>query len=155
MVRLISWPKKPLADVVLAEHLRELQQQRPGAACRVVDLVDLGLAHHRDPRQQLGDLLRGEELTAGLACARGVHRHQVLVGVAERVDGVAVEVAEVQVADGVEQLHELLVALRDGRAELGAVDVEVVEQALEVVLADSAPTAGPLDVGEDPAPASR
>ena len=95
------------------------------------------------------DLLRREELAAGLAGVRGVHRHQVLVGVAERVDGVVVEVAEVQVADGVQQLDELLVALRHGRAELGAVDVEVVEQTLEVVLAVR-PDRRPLDVAEDP-----
>ena len=141
--------EEALAHVVLAEHLGELQQQRAGAAGRVVDLVDGLLADHGDPRQQLGDLLRREELAAGLAGARGVHRHQVLVGVAERVDGVVGEVAEVQVADGVQQLDELLVALRDGRAELGAVDVEVVEQTLEVVLAVGADRR-PLDVAEDP-----
>ena len=42
---------------------------------------------------------------------------------------------ELQVADRVEQLDELLVALGDRRAELGAVDVEVVEQSLQVILA--------------------
>jgi hypothetical protein len=50
----------------------------------------------------------------------------------------SLNVAEAQVADGVEQLDELLVALRDRRPELGAVDVEVVEEALEVVLAVAA-----------------
>ena len=85
--------------------------------------------------EQLGDLLRRVVLAAGLAGVRGVHLHEVLVGVAEGVDRVVREVAEVEVADGVEQLDELLVALGDGGAELGAVDVEVVEQALDVVLA--------------------
>ena len=136
MVRLISWPKKPLPHVVVAEHLGELQQQRARAAGRVVDLVDLGLADHGDPGEQFGDLLRRVELAAGLAGVRGVHAHEVLVGVAEGVDRVVGEaVAEVEVADGVEQLDELLVALGHGRAELGAVDVEVVEEALDVVLA--------------------
>jgi hypothetical protein len=86
-------------------------------------------------RASSSDLLRREELAAGLAGARGIHRHEVLVGVAEGVDGVVGEGAEVEVADGVEQLDELLVALGHGGAELGAVDVEVVEEALEVVLA--------------------
>ena len=95
MVRLISWPKKPCRTLSLAEHLRELQQQRAGAAGRVVDLVDLGLADDGDPGEQLGDLLRRVVLAAGLAGARGVHLHQVLVGVAERVDRVVGEVAEV------------------------------------------------------------
>ncbi|GAA1724565.1 hypothetical protein BJ959_000411 [Chryseoglobus frigidaquae] len=43
------------------------------------------------------------------------------------------EVAEVEVADGVEQLDELLVALGDRVAELVRVGVEFLEQALEVV----------------------
>ena len=40
-----------------------------------------------------------------------------------------------QVADGVEQLDQLFVALGDRRAELVTVDIEIVEQALEIVLA--------------------
>ena len=107
------------------------------------------LADDGDPGQQLGDLLRREELAAGLAGARGVHGHQVLVGVTERVDGVVGEVAEVQIADRVEQLDQLLVALRDRVAELGAVDVEVVEQTLEVVLAVGADRRA-FDVREHP-----
>jgi len=43
--------------------------------------------------------------------------------------------AQVEVAHGVQEFDEAFVAARDGRAELGAVDVEVVEQALEVALA--------------------
>ena len=57
---------------------------------------------------------------------------------------------ERKVADRVEQLDELLVALGDGRAELAAVDVEVVEESLDVVLGVRADR-GALDVLEDPA----
>lgn len=105
------------------------------------------LAHHRDAGQQLGDLLGRVVLAARLARLRRVHAHQELVGVAERVDGVVGEVAQRQLPDGVEQPDQTLVALGDGGAELGAVDVEVVEQALEVVLAGGADR-GPLDVAE-------
>ena len=56
--------------------------------------------------------------------------------------------AEVEVADRVEQLDELLVALGHRRAELAAVDVEVVEEPLEVVLAVGA-DGGAFDVAED------
>jgi hypothetical protein len=80
--------EEALAHLVVAQHLDEVEQQRAGAAGRVVDLVDLGLADHGDARQQFGDLLRRVELAAGLAGGGGVHLHQVFVGVAEQVDGV-------------------------------------------------------------------
>ena len=43
--------------------------------------------------------------------------------------------AERQIADGIQQLDQLLVALGHGGTELAGVDVQVVEQALEVVFA--------------------
>ena len=132
-------PVEALAHLVVAQHLDEVEQQGAGTAGRVVHLVDLGLADDGDARQQLGDFLRGVELAAGLAGGGGVHLHQVFVGVAEQVDGVVGEVARAagqrQVADGVEQLDQLFVALGDRRAELVTVDIEIVEQALEIVLA--------------------
>ena len=45
--------EEPPPHILLAEHLGELQQQRPRPARRVVDLVHLGLADHGDLRQQL------------------------------------------------------------------------------------------------------
>ena len=139
--------EEPEPDIAVAEHPRELQEQRPRAAGRVVDLVHPGLAHDRDPSKQLRHLLWGEELAARLAGARGVHRHEELVRVAERVDRVAC-VVQVEVADRVEQLHELLVPLRDSRPEPARVDVEVVEQALDVVLARGTDSRA-LDATED------
>jgi len=135
--------------VLLAKHLRELEQQRAGAARRIVHLRHLGLAHHGDAREQLAHFLRRVVLAARLARTRRVHLHEVLVRVAERVDGVVLEAAQVEVADRVEQLHELLVALGHGGSELCAVHVEVVEEPLEVVLALGAHGRA-LDVAEHP-----
>ena len=56
-----------LPHLAVAEDLLVLQQHRPGPTGRVIDLVDLGLADDGDPGQELGDLLRGVVLTAGLA----------------------------------------------------------------------------------------
>ena len=147
---------KALAHLVRPQHLGEFQQQGAGAAGRVVDLVDFGLAHHGEAGQQLGDFLRGIELAAGLAGGGGVHLHQVFVGVAEQVDAVVGETAAAvvagtakgQVADGIQQLDQLFVALGHGGAEFAGVDVQVVEQALEVVFAVRA-LGGCLDVDKD------
>jgi len=87
-------------------------------------------------------------LTTGLACRGSAHLHEILVGITEGVDRVIGVRADVQVADRVEQLCHLLVALGNRRAELGAVDVQVVEQPLEVVLTGRAKSRR-LDVGED------
>lgn len=86
-------------------------------------------------REQLAHLLRRVELPAGLARARRVHLHEVLIRVAERVDGVVFEPAQLEVTDRVEQLDELLVAPGHRVAELLAVHVEIVEEALDVVFA--------------------
>jgi hypothetical protein len=53
-----------------------------------------------------------------------------------------------QVADGVQQLHQLFVAPGHAWAELAGIDVQVVEQALEVVLAVRA-LGGGFDVDKD------
>jgi hypothetical protein len=57
-------------------------------------------------------------------------------------------VVQIEIPNRVEQLDELLVALRDRRAELARVDVEVVEQPLEVVLTRGTDR-GALDAAED------
>src|SRR5690606_35525807 len=90
----------------------------------------------------------GKELAAALATRCGVHGEQVLVGIAEGINGVIGKRAQRQVTNRIEQLDQLLVALGHGGAELAAVDVEVVEQALEVVFALGADR-GSLDVLED------
>ena len=127
-------PVEALAHAVHAQDLGELQQQRARAAGGVVDLVDALLVADDDVREQLRDLLWGEELAARLAGAGGVHVHQVLVRVAEEVDVALVDAAEVEVADADDDLGKALAAQLEVSAELVARHVHVVEQALEVLL---------------------
>ena len=125
--------EKPLPDLILAQHLDGLQQQGTGTARRVVDLVHFALAMGGDSGQQLADLLRREELATGLAGVRRVHGHQILIRITERINFIVREVlrAQVQIADGVEHLHQLSVAIHHGVAELAAVQVQIVEQAAQ------------------------
>ena len=125
--------EEPAAHVLLIEYLCELQQQRARAAGRVVDAVDALLAHHRDAGQHLADLLRREELTTRFARMRGVHRHEVLVSVAEGVDR-GLPVGQVQVPDRLHEPRELVIALGHRAAQLRGVHVYVVEQAPQVGL---------------------
>lgn len=125
--------EEPSVHVLLTEHLRELQKQRARPAGRVVDTVDTLLTHDRDASQHLADLLRGEELTARLARVRRVHRHEVLVGVAERVDR-GLPVGQVQVPDRLHEPRELVIALGHRAAQFRGVHVHVVEQAPKIRL---------------------
>ena len=133
--------------VLLAEHLRELQQQRARAASRIVDAVDALLAHDRDAGQHLADLLRREELATRLARVRGVHRHEVLVGAAEGVDR-GLPVGQVQVPDRLHEPRELIVALGHRAAQLRGVDVHIVEQTPQIRFRARAGRRG-LDALED------
>ena len=142
-------PVEPVANPVWPENLGELQQQRPRPAGRVVDLVHRGLADHRKPGQQFRDLLRGVILPAGLACLRGIHAHEVFVGVPEKVDRVVLEITQRQIADRVQELDEFPVALEHRRSKLGAIDVKVIEQTLQRALGRRADRR-PLDVAEYP-----
>ena len=144
-------PVEALPHVVVAQYLGEFEQQRARAAGGVIHLVDLGLANHGDAGEQFGNFLRGVKLTARFARCRGVHLHQIFVGITEEVDGIVGKVAgcaaQGQVADGFEQLHQLFVALGHRGAELVAVDIQVVEQSFDVVLAIRA-DGGAFDVLE-------
>lgn len=115
---------------------KSLYQSRNGF---IIDLVDPGLAHHRQARQQLGNLLRGVKLAARFARGRGVHLHQIFVGIAEQVNMVARKAArtvgERQIAHSIQQLHQFFVAFGNGGAELAGVDIQVIEQPFEVLLA--------------------
>lgn len=51
---------------------------------------------HRQPRNQLGDALRGEKFAAGFACVGGVVGNQVFVGITEKVDAVVFKIAEIE-----------------------------------------------------------
>lgn len=128
--------EEPFLDIVFAQNLGEFQQQRPRTACRVVDLIDIFAAVGDYARQQLRHLLRGEEFAATLAGVGGVHRHQVLVGVAEDVYLIfAVLSFEVYIAYIIQNLGQLLVALVHGAAQFIGIDIDVRKKAFEVVLA--------------------
>ena len=79
-----------LAEILTAtrrpEKLRELQQQRPRARARVVHARHVGAPIQGEGRENLCDLLGRVELAARLARARGIHGHQVLVGITEGID---------------------------------------------------------------------
>ena len=97
---------------LLAHDLLELEQQRTRAAGGVVSLLDFLLVADGYLRQQTAHLLGCEELTAALTRIAGIHHHQKLVSVAEGiVDGLVESIAEVEVSDGIENLHQFLIAL--------------------------------------------
>ena len=124
-------PVKSLTYVpLLAQHFGEFQQQRTAAAGRIIHFVHLFFADERNTGRKLGNLLRREEFATRFSRIAGIHRHQELVGIAEGVDWVVGKVAELHVADFIENLHQRLVALLHRRSEFVAVHVDVGEQAL-------------------------
>ena len=70
-------------NIVLAQHLFHLQQQRAGTAGRVIDLVDLRFSNRSQSGQQLGNIRRGKILSALFPGVGGIHTHQVFVSVTE------------------------------------------------------------------------
>ena len=127
--------EEALPDILFAQNFRRLQQQGAGAAGRVIDLVDLGLAHDSKAGQQFRDLLRSEELAAALASVGGVHTHQVLIRIAKRINRVFLVFTELHRADAVQQLDKHCIALCHRCAQFVAVDINIIEQTGKVVLA--------------------
>ena len=128
----------------LADGLAELHKQRAGAACGVIDRVDMVVVDRSQFGEQFADLLRCVELTAGLACIAGVHLHEELVRVAESIYFVILEIVglEVHVANGHEHVGEFLIADLDGLAELGVVNCKIGEESTYVIFAGRALCAG-------------
>ena len=56
------------------------------AASRIIDLIDRGLPDRPEPHQELRHIRRGEELAAALSGVRGIHGHQILIGIPEGID---------------------------------------------------------------------
>jgi len=127
-------PIEAFFDDVVVELLLGLQQQRAGTAGRVVDLVDAGLPMHRQSGNQLGDLLRGEELAAGFPRIGRVVGNQELVGIAEQVDVAGVEPPKIQLRHPFEHLGQAFVLVFDGIAQAVAGGVEIRKQPFDVVL---------------------
>ena len=120
------------------EKLRELQEQGPRARARIVHARHVGAPIQSEGREDLGDLLGRVELATRLARARGIHGHQVLVGITESID-LRSTVLQRQIADGVHDLHELRVTLGDRVPKLRGVYVHVVEETTQVRLGAAAP----------------
>ena len=62
-------------DIILAQHFFHLQQQRTGAAGRVIDLVDFRFADGAEAGQQLRNIGGSEILTALFTGIGGIHSH--------------------------------------------------------------------------------
>lgn len=127
--------KETLAHHIPAQDLGSLQQQGARATGRVVDLVDLRLLPNGNTGEQFRDFLGGEVFPAALACVGGIHAHEVFVGVPEGVNGVVLVVAQLHVPYTVEELDQLFIPLGYGSPQFVAVDVDVIKEALEVILA--------------------
>ena len=87
---------------VLAQNLGRFQQQRAGAAGRVIDLIDLCFSHCPQPGQQFRHVGGCEELAAALSGVGGIHGHQKFISVAKGIDAVAPDLAQVHAADAIE-----------------------------------------------------
>lgn len=87
-----------------------------------------------DQCEQLRNFLRGVVLATGFARAGGIYLHKVLIGVIEQINRVVVVVSiEWQSANLVQQLDKLRISLCHGITELGAIDVEVIEETFKVI----------------------
>ena len=112
-----------------------LEQQRPGAAGRVVDGLVLARvrADADDLRHDARDLGRRVELALALAGLGGEVPHQVLVGVAEQVVALGPVAAEVQVVEDRDQLGQPVLHLLAVAELLLVVEVGQVDDLLQVV----------------------
>ena len=127
-------PKEAFFNDVRVKMLFCLQQQRAGAAGRVVNLVDAGLLVHGELGNQPGHMLRSEELAAGFAGVGGVVGDQELVGVAEQVDLAAVKIAEIQPGHAFEHSSQTQIFILYCVAQAVAGGVKIGKQPLDVPL---------------------
>ena len=96
-------PVESIPDGLFAEDFFRFEQQGTGTACRVVHFVDFGFSHRTDSGQQFRHIGRRKELAAGFSGRRGVHGHQVFVGVAKGIDVVIFHIAKVHVGNAVQE----------------------------------------------------
>lgn len=126
-------PEEAFFDDVFVKLFFRLQEQAARAAGGVVDFVDFLLPVHRQPRNQLGDALRGEKFAAGFACVGGVVGNQVFVGITEKVDAVVFKIAEIEFRHAFKDGGKAFVFVGNGAAEPAAGGVEVVKQAFDAL----------------------
>ena len=98
-----------VAALVRADELDRLHEHAGRAAARVVDAPVVGLEHLD---QELDHAARRVELAALLALGAGELREEVFVDTAEHVLGAARLVADLDVADEVDELAEALLVER-------------------------------------------
>ncbi len=136
--------------IVVPDGFGKLHKQGTAAAGGVVYLLDVRVVVRGEARQEFADLLRRVELATRLACIACVHLHQILVGIAESINGVVLEIGAVQVHIANSQQHfaEQAVAHLNRVAELGVVHREIGEQAPHRLLAGRAYGTG-FDGAED------
>ncbi len=127
-------PVETLPHILLAYDLRHLQQQRTRPAGGVVHLLHLPLAVRGNLCQQAAYLLRRKELAARLARIAGIHRHQILIGVAKSVNLMLLRRPQVHIANGIQNSRKSLVALLHRVAEFARIDIQVLEQTPHIVL---------------------
>ena len=141
-------PKESFFNDVRVKVLFGLQQQRAGAAGRVINFVDAGLPVHGELRNQTGHMLRGEDLADGFADVGGVVGNEEFVGIAKEVDVTGIEVAKVQLGHALEHGGQAGVFVFDRIAQAVAGGVEVGKQAFDVALRRIA-AGGAFDGGKD------
>ena len=123
-----------VADSIPAQKLSTFEQQRAGAAGRVISLIDFLLAYRAQARKQHTYFRRGKELAAAFAGTGCIHAHKVFISITKGINGMVVNITKVHILHAVKQLCKALVALRYGRTKLIAVNVKIIEQTGEIRL---------------------
>ena len=100
----------------------------------IIDLIDFGFSDRAEPCQKFGHTGRREKFTARLARIGSVHGHQIFISIAECVNVVILHVTKVHICHADEKFAELFVSLCHRRAQLVAIDVEVVKQSHKLPL---------------------
>ena len=127
-------PPKAVFNDVGVKMFFGLQQQRARTTRRVINLVDTGLLVHCELCNQLGHVLRGEELATRFTGVGGVVGDQELVGIAEQVNVAAVEITKVKPSYAFEHGSQTGVFVDHGIAEAVAGGIKISKQAFYVAL---------------------
>ena len=107
---------EPVFDDVFVKLFLGLQQQRAGAARRVIDFVDAGLLVQGQLGNQSRHLLRGKKFSARLTCIRRIVGDKKFVGVAEQINMTGIEAAKFQFTHPFKHVCQALVFVSNGTA---------------------------------------
>ena len=120
-------PIEAITNGVLPQHLFGFQKERSAPTCRIIHLVDFCLPDRPQAGQELRHIGGCEEFATGFPCIRRIHGHEVLVRITESVDIMAFDVTQIHFRHTREKLHEFFIPLRDSRAELVAIHIEIIK----------------------------